>query len=262
MGMWQEIGKVYRDSRKARDIFWNVYVARPAAAPLVWFFANKTKITPNQVTFMGATIFLGVIAALVCVPGAWGVVGAALCLELAYLFDCADGQLARITGKSSMVGAYLDFLIDEFKALGLVAAFSVRMWRESGGEPAWLIIGVLGACLVCVATSLTTFVRRPEYAGKEVKPGVHEARQMPGSLVGKLVYVAERVAQWLIHYPSWFVYFALLDVAGVFDLIPYGVGSGGVFLFVFLGVYAVYAAKTGLGVLLKLGRASYYERGQ
>lgn len=184
---------------------------------------------------------------------------AALLLELAYLFDCADGQLARITGKTSMVGAYLDFLIDEFKALGLVAAFSVRMWWHHGGHEAWLIVGILGACLVCVATSLTTFVRREEYAGEVIKPGVHKERVAPGSLVGKIVRLVERAAQWVIHYPSWFVYLALLDVVGAFDVLPVSGGASIAFLVSFLGVYALYAAKTGLGVVLKLGRASYYE---
>ncbi len=259
MGFFADVKQVYLDSRKPRDIFWNVYVARPLAAPLVMLF-SKTSITPNQVTFLGAVVFLGVIGALVAIPGAWGMVVAALMLELAYLFDCADGQLARITGKTSMVGAYLDFLIDEFKALGLVAAFSVRMWWHHGGHEEWLIVGILGACLVCVATSLTTFVRRAEYAGEEVKPGVHKERAAPGSLVGKLVRVAERGAQWLIHYPSWFVYLAVLDVVGVFELLPVQGGASIVFLVCFLGVYALYAARTGLGVVLKLGRASYYEK--
>ena len=261
--MWSEIKQVYLDSRKPRDIFWNVYVARPLAAPLVWVF-SKTSITPNQVTFLGALVFLGVVAALVALPGAWGLLVAAACLELAYLFDCADGQLARITRKTSMVGAYLDFLIDEFKALGLVGAFSVRMWWHHGHDELWLIVGILGTALVCVATSLTTFVRRVEYAGKEIKPGVHEERVAPSSPIGKVVRLLERGAQWLIHYPSWFVYFALLDLTGVYDLIlspvlPRGGGANVVFLAAFLGVYALYAAKTGLGVVLKLGRSSYYK---
>ncbi len=259
MSFWSDVKQVYLDSRKPRDIFWNVYVARPMAAPLVMLF-SKTSITPNQVTFLGALVFLGVIASLVCVSGSWGIVAAALFLELAYLFDCADGQLARITGKTSMVGAYLDFLIDEFKALGLVGAFSVRMWMQHEGGDAWLIVGILGTALVCIATSLTTFVRRKEYAGAEVKPGVHTERAAPGSLVGKVVRVLERGAQWLIHYPSWFVYLAVLEVVGVFDLLPFEGGASVAFLVAFLGVYALYAAKTGLGVVLKLGRASYYEK--
>ena len=42
-------------------------------------------------------------------------------------------------------------------------------------------------------------------------------------------------------------------------LLPDGGGANVVFLLAFLGVYALYAAKTGLGVVLRLGRASYYD---
>ena len=35
MGYLDAVKKVYRDSLKPNDIFWNVYVARPLAAPLV-----------------------------------------------------------------------------------------------------------------------------------------------------------------------------------------------------------------------------------
>lgn len=250
MGFLAQVKQVYLDSRKPRDIFWNTYVARPLAAPLVWGLA-RTSITPNQVTFLGALSFLGVIAALVAVPGWPGMLLAALALEFAYLLDCADGQLARITGKTSMVGAYLDFLIDEFKALGLVAGFGARLWIEQGQQE-WLLVGMVGVCMVAIATSLTTFVRRPEYSGAEIKPGVQPESAAPASLVGKVLWAVQSVAKWLVHYPSWFVYLALLDI-----LEP--VNGSMLFLALYLGVYALYIARTGLGILLKLGRASYYQ---
>ena len=250
MGYFDAVKKVYRDSLKPNDIFWNVYVARPMAAPLV-LLLSRTKVTPNQVTLMGAVVFMGVIASLILVPDWQGMLPAAAILELAYIFDCADGQLARITKMTSTVGAYLDFLIDEFKALGLVAAFSVRLWLEWERHE-WLLVGLVGVCMVAVATSLTTFVRRPEYAGVEVKPGVQHKQEIPKSLVGKIVWALKSVAKWLVHYPSWFVYLALIDIL---EVVPGSI----VFLALYLGVYALYIAQDGLGILLKLGRASYYE---
>mgnify|MGYP000064811572 CR=1 FL=1 len=99
MGYLDAVKKVYRDSLKPNDIFWNVYVARPLAAPLV-LMLSRTSITPNQVTFLGAIVFMGVIASLILVPDWQGMLLAAFILELAYIFDCADGQLARITKKT------------------------------------------------------------------------------------------------------------------------------------------------------------------
>ena len=53
-------------------------------------------------------------------------------LELSYVLDCVDGQLARLRGTSSPVGAHFDFLMDELKAFLLVGATAARLWGESG----------------------------------------------------------------------------------------------------------------------------------
>ncbi len=243
--LWAHITQVYRASLKPHDIVWNTYVARPLAAPLVAVLA-KTPITPNQVSFFGGLVFLVALVPMLLIDSAWGLLWAAVGVELAYVFDCVDGQLARVTGKTSEAGAYLDFLIDEFKALALVLALSIRLWMRAPEQPQWLFLGLFGVALVAVATSLTTFVRRPEYAGHTIKPGVQGPVLIPKSLVGKLVWGVERVAKWLVHYPSWILYLAVLDV-----LISALDGTLW-FLGLFLGVYALYAAKTGLGVFVKL----------
>lgn len=248
-GLIASVRQVYLSSRKKRDITWNTYIARPLAAVLVHLLAS-TPLTPNQVSFLGALIFLGVPAALLLNLGALGLIIAALILQLAYVFDCADGQLARHTGKTSPVGAYLDFFIDEVKALLLVAACGVRLWLVFD-HAAWLLATLAGVLLVAIATSLTTFVRRPQYAGQEIMPGVHAEPKKPTSVVGRLIALFESCAKYLIHYPSWFSFVA---IAGIFWPNEATIA----FLTLFLGVYAVYTAKTGLAVLVKLGRPSFY----
>ncbi|TDP75476.1 phosphatidylglycerophosphate synthase [Bradymonas sediminis] len=252
-GFFGEVVSIYRNSRKEQDIFWNIYVARPLAAVLIYFL-RATPITPNQVTFLGAFSFLGVAAALIAMPGWGGMLVAAALLQFAYLLDCADGQLARLKSMTSEVGAYLDFLIDEVKALILVGAFAVRLWLAHD-DPRWLLVGLVGMALVSIATSLTNFVRRPEYAGRDIKPGESARRkgEKPSTGLGWILWAVQSFASWLIHYPSWFVYLALADGLEAFD------GSAW-FVYLFLGVYLVYAAKTGLGVLLKLGSPGFYKK--
>lgn len=251
MSVLGEIRQVYQDSRKSHDIAWNVYVARPIAAVLVAIL-RRTPLTPNQVTILGALVFMGCAVTLVGWRDWIGFLVAAAILELAYVFDCADGQLARIKGMTSEVGAYFDFLIDEVKALVLVGAMSIRIWLETS-EPLWLVAGIAGAALVSIATSLTNFVRRPEYAGVEIKPGA-SAKQpgMPKSPVKAVLWLVQRTASFLVHYPSWFVFIAVANIAPGFDGAKW-------FLYLFGGVYLLYIAKTGLGVLLRLGSPSFYK---
>lgn len=255
-GPWEEIAEIYRDSCKEHDILWNLYVARPLASVLVYAL-RRTPVTPNQVTFLGASLFLGVAVALIGVRGWAGMLLAAGFLQLSYLFDCADGQLARLTGMTSDVGAYLDFLVDEVKALILVGASGIRVWLESGGaadgRPMWLLVTVGGVVLVALATSLTTFVRREAYAGEEIEPGASARRaEVPDGLAARAVWAVRRLASFLVHYPSWYVAVALADGLSGFDGTRW-------FLYLFLGVYLVYAGKTGVAVLWKLGRPSFYD---
>ena len=250
MRVLEEVRRVYQESRKARDVFWNVWVARPLAAALI-VVLRRTPVTPNQVTFLGLGVFAAAAALLVCVPGWAGFLAGAAVIQLSYLLDCADGQLARIKGMTSKVGAYLDFFVDEVKALLLVGAMALRLWRVDG-DPRWLLVGLAGLTLVALGTSLTTFVRRPEYAGEEQAPGVPQVDRMPsGGGLKVLVWAVMRGLRWIVHYPSWIVYLALLDGHAAVE-------GPVVFLAAYLGAYALYVGRTGLGVVVRLGRPAFY----
>lgn len=246
-----EVREIYVSSRKRHDIFWNIYIARPMAAVLVYFL-KRTPVTPNQVSFLGVGVFFAAAALLALWTTPPGMLAAALVLQLSYLFDCADGQLARLKGMTSNVGAYLDFFMDEIKALLLVAAATIRMWLVYGHEY-WLLLGIFGVMLVAVGTALTNFVRRPEYAGYEIKPGASAMKPPPPpSMVGRIIWLIERVASWIVHYPSWFLYVA---IAGFYP----GVDGTLTFLIMYLGIYIAYVGRTTLSMVLRLASPRFYQ---
>ena len=238
---------IYRRTKKPNDIIWNRLVARPLAAVLVVPLA-RTAITPNQVTFATLPVFLAGAAVLAALP-TWGalIAGAAI-IELSYVLDCADGQLARLKGSSSPVGAHLDFLMDELKAFALIAAIAIRLWLPAR-DPRWLLEGLAGLAVVAGAISLTTFVRRPEYAaatgatvshgtgdygeGFETKPAT-TARRSPLAL-------AEAVGRFIVHYPSHIWLVALVNRIDIF-------------LHAYVLMNAAYAARAFLGIARALGR--------
>jgi phosphatidylglycerophosphate synthase len=237
---------IYRRTRKPHDIIWNRLVARPLAAVLVVPLA-RTGITPNQVTFATLPVFLAGAALLALLPGWGALVGGAAIIELSYVLDCADGQLARLKNTSSPVGAHLDFLMDELKAFALVAAIAVRLWMPAH-DPRWLIEGLAGLVVVAAAISLTTFVRRPEYAaatGAAVSHGTGDygegfaqpaapARRSPLALL-------EAVGRFIVHYPSHIWLVALINRIDIF-------------LHAYLVMNAAYAARSFLGITRALGR--------
>jgi phosphatidylglycerophosphate synthase len=244
--MFAAVADAYRRTKKPRDIVWNKYVARPLAAVLLVPLA-RTNVTPNQITFATLFVFVFGAAMLVLCPGHAALIGAAGVLEASYVLDCVDGQLARMKGLSSPVGAHLDFLMDEIKAFLLVAAVAIRLWRGSN-DALFLVEGVLGLAAVASAISLTTFVRRPEYAaatGAAVSHGAGDygagfdaAPAKPSRSPGALVV---SFLSFLAHYPSYILFVA---IANRLDL----------FLHVYAGLHVAHAGRSLLGVMLKLGR--------
>lgn len=238
----------YRRTRKPKDILWNRFVARPLAAVVIVPLA-RTRITPNQITLLTLPVFIAGCALLVVLP-TWGalVAGTAI-LELSYVLDCADGQLARLKGTSSPVGAHLDFLMDELKAFVLVAAVAIRLWQPTH-DPRWLLEGLGGLAALASAVTLTTFLRRPEYAaatGASVAHGAGDygegfaaasapVRRSPLALV-------EALGRFIAHYPSYIFFVAL---ANRMDL----------FLHAYVAIHAAYAARALLTIARKLGRSS------
>jgi phosphatidylglycerophosphate synthase len=246
--MLADVAEAYRRTKKPRDILWNRFVARPLAAVLLVPLA-RTRITPNQVTLATLVVFVGGGAVLALSPGHGALVGAVALLELSYVLDCVDGQLARWKGTSSPVGAHLDFLMDEIKAFVLVAAVALRLWRGTHAA-LWLVEGLLGLVAVATAISLTTFVRRPEYAAATGTAASHGAGDYgegfdapaPAPSRSPLALVLA-LGRFLAHYPSYIVFVA---IANRMDL----------FLHVYLGLNAAYAARALLGIARKLGRAA------
>ncbi|HEY4395900.1 MAG TPA: CDP-alcohol phosphatidyltransferase family protein [Polyangia bacterium] len=240
--MLNAVADAYRRTRKPKDIFWNKFVARPLAAVLIVPLA-RTPVTPNQITLLTLPVFLAGAALIAFRPGWGALLGGVGILELSYVLDCADGQLARLKGTSSPVGAHLDFLMDELKAFTLVAAVAVRLWQPTH-EARWLLEGLGALVAVAGAISLTTFMRRPEYAaatGAAVNKGTGDygegfaaaapVRRSPLALV-------EALGRFVVHYPSYLVYVAIADRIDLF-------------LHAYLIMNAAYAARA----LLSIGRA-------
>ncbi len=259
--MFKELLLTYKNSLKENDIAWNTYVARPVAAILV-FFMKRTPLTPNQVTFLGLFIFIGALIPMIVKPDAAGFLFSVILIQVAYVLDCVDGQLARIKKMSSEAGAYLDFLIDEIKAVLMMGGIGAHLWIRYD-EPLYLIVGIVGAALVSIATSLTTFVRRPEYTGVDIKPGesARRAAEKPPGGLGTIIWLVKRVMSYFVHYPSWMLYAALFGVfAPALQFGGQTLDGANLFTIIFLGVYAIYVAKTSASVFLKLASPGYYKK--
>ena len=103
-------------NRDLSQRFWQG-LARPLA---------RSGITPNQVTWIGLVLVLGNCAAYVRFQqNFWFGLG----LILSFSFDGLDGAVARLTGKSSKYGGYLDAVVDRYQEIAVYFAIAyVNGW--------------------------------------------------------------------------------------------------------------------------------------
>lgn len=136
--MKRSFSELLKASFKSEDTeeWLDVHFTRPIglAFALMW---EKLGVHPNAITIL--SIFLGVGAGWMfqyddIVSNVWGVV----LLMFANFCDSTDGQLARLTGKKTLVGRVLDGFSGDVWFFAIYVAIVVRLWNEPipflGGE--------------------------------------------------------------------------------------------------------------------------------
>jgi phosphatidylglycerophosphate synthase len=125
---------------------WDWLIFERTGACLAWVF-HRLRATPDVVTILGG--LCGVVgAALLATAGERvEVLVAGVVLLLAYSLDCADGQLARATGRTSARGAWLDVAADATVTAFLVVALAVALSTDETASAlaALLVAGAFGA---------------------------------------------------------------------------------------------------------------------
>jgi phosphatidylglycerophosphate synthase len=121
----------------------NRRLARPVAA-----LAHTLGLTPNAVTVVSATVSAAALAALLLLPAAplTGLLVAAL-LAAGYLLDSADGQVARLSGTSSIAGEWLDHVVDAIRTPAIHLAVLAALIARDGAGTSLYVLPILFAVL-------------------------------------------------------------------------------------------------------------------
>ena len=125
------------------------YVTRPLAYPIA-VAAARLGVSPNAVTLVGGSLWVGSIVLLLL--GGWGwahghpatgwtyLLTAALFWNLGVVLDVADGSLARLSGGASKSGHFLDYVFHLLFNPMFLAGVGVMLFLVSG----WIGYAVLG----------------------------------------------------------------------------------------------------------------------
>jgi phosphatidylglycerophosphate synthase len=118
----------------------------------------RTRITPNQITFLNTAIGFG-CAALMASTSYWLRLGGAVLFLLCITLDGVDGELARLRMLESRFGARLDVLTDNLVHVAIFAGIAVGCYRLSNSSSYFYVLAVLlggfGACALSVNRALS-----------------------------------------------------------------------------------------------------------
>jgi phosphatidylserine synthase len=105
------------------------YINRPAGRILA-AAAFRLRLSPNQVTAISGVLTFAAIAVIAGIkPGPGMAIGVFVAAVAGFALDSADGQLARLTGKGSLAGEWLDHVLDCAKLLAIHAAILVSFFQ-------------------------------------------------------------------------------------------------------------------------------------
>jgi CDP-diacylglycerol--glycerol-3-phosphate 3-phosphatidyltransferase len=124
---------------------------------------SATKVSPNVVTIIGFVLMVGV--AIVLARG--NLVLGGIFIIAAALFDAIDGSLARLMGRTSRFGAFLDSTLDRFsEAIIFLGLFIYFIGRNQQLELILIYATVVGSLMVSYARA------RAEGVGVPLKDGL------------------------------------------------------------------------------------------
>jgi hypothetical protein len=106
-------------------------------------------VSAHMATFAAWAVALGAVACLGCGTMSGWIAGAIL-LQVWYLLDHVDGQLARYLGTESLDGAALDYLMHH--TVNLLVPIGIGWGAAAGGARWWLLLGMAwGVALLLIA---------------------------------------------------------------------------------------------------------------
>jgi phosphatidylglycerophosphate synthase len=107
------------------------YLIRPPAF-LVVRALHKTAVTPNQLTYVSFILGLAAGLAYLGATRAWFAAAGVLCM-VSSIFDCADGQLARVKAMSSRYGGHLDLFLDRVTDFAVISGLTLGWYLHTRG---------------------------------------------------------------------------------------------------------------------------------
>jgi len=114
------------------------HINRRFSRPIAAFLAKKTRITPNQMSFV--SFLVGVLSG-VCFFLKQGIIGGILA-QVCSILDGVDGDLAVLTGKVSKFGGFFDSLLDRYADSAIILGLTFNAFYSNWSLSLVLAVGL------------------------------------------------------------------------------------------------------------------------
>ncbi|MCB0195816.1 MAG: CDP-alcohol phosphatidyltransferase family protein [Anaerolineae bacterium] len=152
-------------------------------------FISTTGVSPNFITIIGFVLMVGVAFVLAQGYFLWG----GILITGVALFDAVDGTLARMMGRTSRFGAFLDSTLDRFsEAVIFLGLFIHYMGQNQQLELILIYATVVGSLMVSYARA------RAEGIGVPLKDGLFTRFERVFLLVVGLIFNQLTLILWLL----------------------------------------------------------------
>ena len=222
----KELRKICQSSEKRRMRFADFRAPMCRAMSIyITKICLYTSLTANQITYIWWAMGL-VSAGLFAVGDYWYSLAAALLLNLSFLVDYVDGEVARYRKKSSLLGVYLDYLahytINPLVMLGIGFGAFINNPFPLIPDYAYLLAGAITGIFMLNVNLVKTkkyeiFIDKGELKRVEAQRKVYKSKQEGG--VVKFVLGFLRMS-----------FFNIIPIAAVFDFLHFMILFYAVFL--------------------------------
>ena len=154
------------------------YILRDLALPITWLLLH-TPVTANQVTGFSLVVGLAGVIFLAFPPKAMFLAGTLL-LQIWYLLDHVDGQIARYRKTVSLTGRFFDYLMHHVIHGALFFGLTFYVYQTSA-RPFWILWGFLTS-LSMMTFNLIQDVKYKTFMDKLA--GIKAFRVRAGELAG------------------------------------------------------------------------------
>jgi phosphatidylglycerophosphate synthase len=205
--------------KKLADGLWTKFVLRPFALPFT-YLALKLRLKANTVSYLSAIFSIGG-GILFCMGGFWAPFWGAVMLNIFSIFDCVDGNVARVTKTASLWGAWADAVMGFVAYCAMFLSLGVYIYLRTGWWWILLITGITSSANLLARVSYQAY---KNIVGKREAEGTISFEQKLAETVGITGFMTPLMLVFHCIWDKW--QWGMVGIV-VFNLAFYG---GGCFL--------------------------------